>query len=262
MDKSEGLEMTDSSVNIRAHIHYEGDRMSIETPYHAGFVNLIKKDTKTRRWNPEKKIWTFSVSERDLVLTVANKFYDVIEDTTTPPAEKAITPLSAEPLSIQSGDQVDVWTDGACLGNPGPGAYAAVISHKGKKREKVGGFRLTTNNRMEIMGVIDALEFIPEDCKLTIYSDSTYLVNAMSKGWVSLWKAKNWLKKKGEKVPNSDLWEILLKLTKKRDVQFVWVKGHNDQPENERCNELAEAFARTTALPDDKGYNDRLPSEG
>ncbi|MFC1949453.1 ribonuclease HI [Chloroflexota bacterium] len=149
---------------------------------------------------------------------------------------------------------IDIWTDGACFVNPGPGAYAAIISNGGQRTEIVGGFKRTTNNRMEIMGAIGALETLKVSCRINIYSDSKYLVDGISKGWAKSWKAKGWVRKK-KRVPNWDLWDRLLTLREKHKIKFIWIKGHNLQAENERCNELAEDKAKHQNLPVDKLYD-------
>jgi ribonuclease HI len=150
--------------------------------------------------------------------------------------------------------KVNVYIDGACSGNPGPGGYGIVIEYKGKKREKSGGFGNTTNNRMEIMAAIVGLEALTEKCKVTVYSDSQYLVNAIMKGWVERWRVNGWRRNKKEKALNPDLWERLLKLCAGHEVEFIWVRGHEGHPENERCDQLAREAAGRTGLAVDSGY--------
>jgi len=149
---------------------------------------------------------------------------------------------------------VTIYTDGACLGNPGPGGYGAILLYQGHRRELSGGYRKTTNNRMEIMAAIVGLEALKEKCKVTLYSDSEYLVKAMSRGWVQRWRANGWKRNKREKVLNPDLWERLLQLCEHHEVQFNWVKGHAGTPENTRCDELAMQAAQQPNLPGDDGY--------
>ena len=149
---------------------------------------------------------------------------------------------------------VTIYTDGACLGNPGPGGYGAVMINGAKRKELSGGYRLTTNNRMEIMGCIAALEALKKPCQVALYSDSQYVVNAVSKGWAKGWKAKGWMRSTGEKALNPDLWERLLELCRTHQVEFRWVRGHNGDPNNERCDELAVAASHTPGLPPDPGY--------
>lgn len=138
---------------------------------------------------------------------------------------------------------VDVYTDGACRGNPGKGGWGAVLVYKGIEKELSGGERMTTNNRMELSAVIAALSALREPCEITLTSDSKYVVDAVTKGWAKSWKAKGW--KKADKSPalNSDLWDKLLGLLEYHSVTFVWVKGHAGHPYNERCDALATAYA-------------------
>ena len=150
---------------------------------------------------------------------------------------------------------VDIYTDGACLGNPGPGGYGAVLLDGGHRKELSGGFRLTTNNRMEIMAVIKGLEALEERCSVSLYSDSQYVVNAISKGWAKRWKANGWKRNsKGEKALNPDLWDKMLDLCGKHEVTFKWVRGHSGNKENERCDSLAVGSAKMKGLPADSGY--------
>lgn len=147
---------------------------------------------------------------------------------------------------------ITIHTDGACLGNPGPGGYGAVLDYEGTRRELSGGFRLTTNNRMELLAVITALEALKEPCRVTVYSDSQYVVDAVEKGWARRWKANGWKRNKKESAINPDLWDRLLQLTDKHAVTFRWVRGHAGNVENERCDRLAvEAANRSDLLPDD-----------
>ncbi len=147
--------------------------------------------------------------------------------------------------------RVFAYTDGACSGNPGPGGYGVVLKYNGTEKELSGGFLDTTNNRMEIMGAIVALETLKEPCDVTIVTDSQYLVNAIEKGWVRKWKSNNWMRNNREKALNPDLWERLLKAMMKHKVTFQWVRGHNGHPENERCDVLAVAAASSPELPRD-----------
>ncbi|MCL6584591.1 MAG: ribonuclease HI [bacterium] len=151
--------------------------------------------------------------------------------------------------------QVEIYTDGACTGNPGPGGYGVILRYGEHRKELSGGFRLTTNNRMEILAAIVGLEALRERCQVILYSDSRYLVDSINKRWVFRWKANGWMRDKKERVPNADLWERLLKLLQLHSVEFRWVRGHNGQAENERCDQLATAAAaRGQDLPEDPGY--------
>lgn len=147
--------------------------------------------------------------------------------------------------------KITIYSDGACSGNPGPGGYGVILKFNDTEKELSGGFRNTTNNRMEIMGAIAGLEVLKEPCDVTIVTDSQYLVNAIEKGWAAKWKANGWMRNSKERALNADLWERLLKLTKFHTVKFNWVRGHNGHPENERCDMLAVAAAAMRDLPVD-----------
>lgn len=135
--------------------------------------------------------------------------------------------------------KVTIYTDGACLGNPGPGGWAAVLKYGACEKVISGGERETTNNRMELLAVIESLTLLKERCSVTIYSDSQYVVNGMEKGWAVSWRKRGWKKSDNQPALNSDLWERLLALAEGHKVEFVWVKGHAGHPENERCDALA-----------------------
>ena len=145
--------------------------------------------------------------------------------------------------------QVTIYTDGACKGNPGPGGYAAILVYKSTKKQISKGFFNTTNNRMELLAAITALEALTESCDVTLYSDSKYLVDGMTKGWARKWKANNWIKADKKKALNTDLWDRLLHLDDTHTVEYVWVKGHNGHEFNEECDRLAVASAEN---PTDK----------
>lgn len=156
----------------------------------------------------------------------------------------------------ESKDQkkVVIYTDGACSGNPGAGGYGVVLLYGGKRKEMSEGYRLTTNNRMEVLAVIKGLEALKEPCQVTLYSDSKYVVDAIEKGWVTKWKANGWYRNKKEKASNVDLWERLLVQLERHQVTFRWVKGHADNPENERCDELARGAIAAGNLLEDENY--------
>ena len=149
---------------------------------------------------------------------------------------------------------VTVHTDGSCLGNPGPGGYGVVMHHEGRRTELSGGFRKTTNNRMEILAAIAGLEALNQRCRVTLHSDSQYVVNAIEKGWARRWQANGWKRNKRERALNPDLWERLLGLCDTQEVEFVWVRGHSGNPGNERCDELANQAARGADLAVDDEY--------
>ncbi|RJQ37644.1 MAG: ribonuclease HI [Dehalococcoidia bacterium] len=149
---------------------------------------------------------------------------------------------------------VTIYTDGACLGNPGRGGYAALIIADGQRRELKGGFKDTTNNRMEMIAAITALETLGEKCRVELYSDSSYLVNAVTKGWAKRWQKMGWRRNKNEAARNPDLWERLLKVCERHEVAFRWVRGHNTSAENLRCDRLANETAKASGWPRDEGY--------
>lgn len=138
--------------------------------------------------------------------------------------------------------EVSLYTDGACRGNPGRGGWGAILVYGRFEREMSGGEPLTTNNRMELMAAISGLEALKEPCKVTLYSDSKYLVDAFNEGWVYSWREHGWKRGKDE-LKNPDLWARLYGLTERHGVTFVWVKGHNGHDYNERCDRLATEFA-------------------
>lgn len=150
--------------------------------------------------------------------------------------------------------RVTAWTDGACSGNPGPGGYGVVLTWNGHRRELARGFRKTTNNRMEILAVIAALESLSEACEITIHSDSQYVVNAIEQGWARKWRSNGWMRNRKEEALNPDLWERLLGLLPKHRVKLDWVRGHSGNHENERADELAVAAIRGSGLEVDEGY--------
>ncbi len=152
---------------------------------------------------------------------------------------------------------VDIYTDGACSGNPGPGGYGAILVFRGLEREISGGHPETTNNRMELLGAISALELLKEPCNVLLTSDSKYLVDGINLGWAKSWKRNSWTKSDKKPALNADLWGRLLELLEVHDVTFVWVKGHAGHPYNERCDTLAvEAIEKIKAIPPGSGDRD------
>lgn len=134
---------------------------------------------------------------------------------------------------------VDIYTDGACSGNPGPGGWAAILIYNGHEKIISGGYPETTNNRMELFAIINALLQLKERCEVTVFSDSAYSLDPFAKGWLNDWQAKNWKTSNGTPVKNVDLWKALLIEVAKHKVSFVKVKGHSDNENNNRCDELA-----------------------
>ena len=139
---------------------------------------------------------------------------------------------------------VTLYTDGACSGNPGPGGWGAILEYNGIKREMSGGENLTTNNRMELTGVIRGLQALKEPCIVELYSDSKYVIDALEKGWAVGWQKRGWVKSDKKPALNPDLWEQLLALTQIHQLRYHWVKGHGENPMNNRCDELAVAQAK------------------
>ncbi len=147
-------------------------------------------------------------------------------------------------------NEIIIYTDGAASGNPGPGGYGVVLKSGRHRLEKSEGFRLTTNNRMELLAVICGLEALKKSgSNVVVYTDSKYVADAVEKGWVFQWESKAFKKKK-----NPDLWIRFLKIYRKHKVRFVWIKGHNNNPENELCDRLAVEASKGNDLPDDPGY--------
>lgn len=151
--------------------------------------------------------------------------------------------------------KIEIYTDGACSGNPGPGGYGAVLLYGPHRKELSGGFAKTTNNRMEIFAAVAAFEALKEPCEAVLYSDSSYLLNALRKHWVVSWQRKNWIKSDKKPVLNRDLWERLLAAMDGHAVTYVWVKGHASNRENNRCDELARSGIAGKNLPADPGFN-------
>ena len=150
---------------------------------------------------------------------------------------------------------VTIYTDGSCLGNPGPGGYGAVITTPEESKEISEGYRLATNNRMEILAVIKALETLSQISSVDVYSDSKYVVDAITKGWASRWRSNGWMRNRKEPAINPDLWERLLDLCSQHLVKIKWVKGHSGDHYNERCDYLAVAAAKGHDLQIDTGYS-------
>ncbi len=134
---------------------------------------------------------------------------------------------------------VIVYTDGACSGNPGPGGWGAVLMYGDKRKELSGGEKLTTNNRMEILSVVEALKALKQPCKVTVYSDSAYVVNAFQQRWIHNWQRNGWVNSQKKPVENQDLWKLLLEQMKRHEVSYVKVKGHSDNEWNNHCDKLA-----------------------
>ncbi|MDO4563531.1 MAG: ribonuclease HI [Clostridia bacterium] len=152
--------------------------------------------------------------------------------------------------------EVLLYTDGACSGNPGRGGFASILLYKGAEKEITGAFELTTNNRMELLAVIRGLEALREPCRVKVISDSKYVVDSLTRGWVYSWRAKGWKKSDGKRALNVDLWERLLPLMERHEVELEWIKGHKGHPYNERCDALAVAMYMGDGLECDEGYTE------
>ena len=151
--------------------------------------------------------------------------------------------------------EIDLFSDGGAEPNPGNGGFGVIMSYKGKRKEFFKGFRLTTNNRMELMGVIFGLERLKTKSKVNVYTDSKYVIDGIELGWAKKWRSKNWLRTRNKKAINHDLWAKLLKLIEQQElVKFHWVKGHDGHPENERCDQLANFGINSKELEEDDGY--------
>jgi ribonuclease HI len=148
-------------------------------------------------------------------------------------------------------ESVKIYTDGACKGNPGPGGYGVVLLSGARRKELSGGFRKTTNNRMELLACIEGLRSLKRPCDVELTSDSSYVVNAVEKGWAKRWRSNGWKLSPSKPAKNSDLWKQLLDLCAEHTVKFHWVKGHAGHPENERCDVLAVEACLLKDLPAD-----------
>jgi len=157
------------------------------------------------------------------------------------------TPKMDAEAQLKEGKTV-IYTDGGAINNPGPGGYGIVFKQGKTRKEFSAGFRLTTNNRMEMMAVIEGLKLLAEPTPVVVVSDSRYVVNGIEKGWAKRWRAKNWMRTKDEPAKNPDLWGKLLDLCETHQVRFSWVKGHAGHPENERCDQLAVAAAKNPEI--------------
>lgn len=169
------------------------------------------------------------------------------------PALKEHTVTACDTDTIPPGTIV-IYTDGGCRGNPGPGGYGAIIINGDKRIELAQGFRLTTNNRMEMMACLAALSALEKPSDVMLHSDSRYVVNGIEKGWARKWRANDWMRTKKDPAENADLWARLLDLCELHRVRFIWVRGHAGNPGNERCDELATTAADGLNLPEDLAY--------
>ncbi|SKA63829.1 ribonuclease HI [Desulfobaculum bizertense] len=153
-------------------------------------------------------------------------------------------------------DKTIIHTDGSALGNPGPGGWGAVLRYKDNYKEISGGFKNTTNNRMELTAVIEALQALTRPCDVVLYSDSKYFLDAIRKGWLKNWLKNGWKTAGKKPVKNKDLWQKIIPLIEKHSIQYEWVKGHSGNPDNERCDILAKEAAQLPGLPKDPGFTE------
>lgn len=149
--------------------------------------------------------------------------------------------------------KVDIYTDGSCLGNPGPGGYGVVMEYAEHRKELSQGFALTTNNRMELLAAIKGLTALTQTCDVTLTTDSQYVKNGINQ-WIHNWRKNGWKTASKKPVKNADLWRLLDEQVNKHQIQWRWVKGHSGHPQNERCDQLARTAAEGRNLPDDTGY--------
>ena len=163
-------------------------------------------------------------------------------------------PQREDPSSLLKAGGILIYTDGGAIDNPGPGGYGVVLRYKGHRKELSGGFRRTTNNRMELLACIEGLKALKRRCSVVLYSDSKYVVNGMTKGWAERWQSKGWKLSNEQDVKNADLWQQLIELCQQHDVHFRWVRGHSGNPDNERCDQLAMAAAQGRELATDMAY--------
>ena len=150
--------------------------------------------------------------------------------------------------------EVILYSDGACCVNPGRGGYGAILKYKTVEKVMSKGFELTTNNRMELLGVIEPLEALKEPCRVKVFSDSQYVVHAFTKGWLQNWIKNDWKKTNRKPALNIDLWKRFLPLLEKHDIHFNWVRGHNNNPDNERCDQIAVRACFNSKPLEDEGY--------
>jgi ribonuclease HI len=154
---------------------------------------------------------------------------------------------------LMSEKKVTIYTDGSCLGNPGPGGYGALIIYKSNRKELAGGFVNTTNNRMELLAPIEALNALKESCLVDLFTDSQYVKNGINQ-WIHNWKRNGWKTANKKPVKNADLWQLLDDAIKRHNIEWHWVKGHSGHPENDRVDELARNAAENDATTEDKGF--------
>jgi ribonuclease HI len=214
-----------------------------------GFSNALFKKFSTLE---DATSWLKELTGNNKISTKGSSTYSTKIRSTG--SKKNDPPTCLKESTCSSSKQVVIYTDGGCIQNPGPGGYAAVLKFKGCRKEIAGGYRRTTNNRMELMACIEGLKALKKPCNVIIYSDSQYVVNSIEKKWVQKWRSNAWMRTKTESAENVDLWEQLLDLCGKHKVQFKWVRGHAGNTENERCDQLARQNSLKLNLPPDTAY--------
>jgi ribonuclease HI len=210
----------------------------------SGFEDALFKGFHRRE---DAAAWLRHIQEEQSDLELAPELFDLLAHAEAKREEES-------PEDVLRGGKVLIYTDGGAIGNPGPGGYGAVLRYNDHRRELSGGYRLTTNNRMELMACIKALEALKFECSVVLYSDSRYVVDGITEGWAERWRANGWWRNEQEKAENADLWARLLDLCDVHEVEFRWVKGHAGNPDNERCDQLAQQAARQANLPHDRAY--------
>ncbi len=240
-----------SELNLRGdYSHYQKARNNTSVSVEE-FIREIEATPPEYRSNLLQIIRLFreSVTQNDDKLKIDKSPENIVKN-----AEMPLTQTFREGIDELEQKEVKIYTDGACIGNPGPGGYGVVLLYGKNRKELSGGFQLTTNNRMEMMAAIVGLQVLKSPCNITLYSDSKYVVDAIEKGWAKRWQANNWKRNKKEKASNPDLWEQLLNLCNQHTIKFIWVKGHAGNRENERCDRLAVEASQQRDLPQDFGY--------
>jgi ribonuclease HI len=217
-----------------------------------GFPKPIYKGFYAR---PEAMAW-LRAFQPETLKKLAPNLLEALE--TEPPAQGGDERSVADEIAaILDAGKVLIHTDGGALENPGPGGYGVVLRYGEHSKELSGGFRLTTNNRMEITACIQGLRALKRPSQVVLFSDSRYVVDSITKGWARRWQANGWMRGKDKPAENADLWAQLLDLCEQHDVEFRWLKGHAGHPDNERCDQLATSAAQGKELPADVGYEER-----
>ncbi len=197
----------------------------------------------------EAREWLGGIKNGETLLSV-------VDAALAAPGKAVAQATSTLQSDLESG-AVIIFTDGGCDPNPGPGGYGVVMLYSDFRKELSGGFRLTTNNRMELTACIEGLKLLKRPLPVILYSDSQYVVNGITLGWAKRWRARGWYRTKEEMAENADLWAELLELTERYQVEFRWVRGHMGIPENERCDKLATMSRQQPGLPSDTVYETR-----